>query len=41
MILSDASGKIVAGVDIYKSGDGTKGKYRMIVDGKIRKEEQR
>ena len=38
MILSDASGKIVAGVDIYKSGDGTKGKYRMIVDGKIRKE---
>lgn len=38
MILSDTSGNIVAGVDIYKSGDGTKGKYRMIVDGKVQKE---
>lgn len=38
MILSDESGGIVAGVDIFKSGDGTKGKYRMIVDGKVQKE---
>lgn len=38
MILSDASGNIIAGVDIYKASDGTKGRYRMIVDGKVQKE---
>lgn len=38
MILSDVSGSIVAGVEIYKTGEGTKGKYRMIVDGKLQKE---
>lgn len=38
IILSDTSGAIVAGVDIMKSGDGTKGKYRMIIDGKVKKE---
>lgn len=37
MILSDASGNIIAGVDIYKASDGTKGRYRMIVDGKVQK----
>lgn len=38
MILSDSSGKIVAGIDVYKSGEGTKGKYRMIVNGQVLKE---
>lgn len=38
MILSDASGTIVAGIDVFKSAEGTKGKYRMIVNGKVQKE---
>lgn len=38
VILSDSSGTIVAGIDIYKSADGTKGNYRMIVNGKVQKE---
>lgn len=38
MILSASDGTIVAGVDIYKSADGTNGKYRMIVNGVIQRE---
>lgn len=38
MILSDSSGTIIAGVDIFKGADGTKGTYRMIVNGKVMKE---
>ncbi|MDO4170314.1 MAG: phage tail family protein [Lachnospiraceae bacterium] len=38
MILSDSSGNIIAGVDIFKGTDGTKGTYRMIVNGKIQLE---
>ncbi|MDD3186325.1 MAG: phage tail family protein [Anaerostipes sp.] len=38
MILSDASGTIIAGIDIFKNDEGTKGQYRMIVNGKVMKE---
>lgn len=33
MMLTASDGTIVAGVDIYKSADGTKGTYRLIVNG--------
>ncbi len=33
VILSDANGAIVAGVNVYKSGSGKKGKLRFIVNG--------
>lgn len=38
MILSDSSGAIIAGIDVFKSSEGTRGKYRMIVGGKVQKE---